>query len=204
MGWLRKIGFCAVALVPISTKAETQLSGSLRYIELYAVEGLAVGKPVNPNSWQYRRFTCKPSEQYAKSMWCDFHEKKRDVHMSILHSADNNVVSYINEELPPASLTDSSIEKELAGLSQLYGTKPRIFRSPNRRGSPRGIIATWGDIELQPLARDDLAMLAEGKNPQVGVVVDFLVNFHESAKAGLPVYSLRGSKGYVWIASSYR
>jgi len=31
-------------------------------------------------------------------------------------------------------------------------------------------------------------------------MVDYLMNFHESARAGLPVYSLGGGKGYVWIA----
>jgi hypothetical protein len=31
-------------------------------------------------------------------------------------------------------------------------------------------------------------------------MVDFLINFQESAKTGLPVYGLSGGKGYVWIA----
>jgi len=31
-------------------------------------------------------------------------------------------------------------------------------------------------------------------------MVDYLMNFHASARVGLPVYSLGGGKGYVWIA----
>jgi hypothetical protein len=43
--------------------------------------------------------------------------------------------------------------------------------------------------------------LAQGKSPNQGVLVDYLMDFHESARAGLPVYSLSGgAAGYVWVA----
>ena len=42
--------------------------------------------------------------------------------------------------------------------------------------------------------------LAEGKNPNMGFMVDHLMNYGDSAREGLPVYSLGGGKGYVWIA----
>jgi hypothetical protein len=32
-------------------------------------------------------------------------------------------------------------------------------------------------------------------------LIDFLNNFHQSAKANLPIYKLSGSEGFAWIAN---
>jgi hypothetical protein len=171
-------------------------------MEPYSVEGLGVGMPVVPESWQYKRYHCRPSEQYANSIWCNFSELKGGVSklLTILHLSSDNIVTYINKELSPAFFTNSEVAREIERLSRQFNGPAHIYRSPNRPGLPGGIIATWGDIELQPLTPNDLATLADGKNPHVGVMVDYLINFYESARAGLPVYSLSGGKGYVWIA----
>jgi hypothetical protein len=92
------------------------------------------------------------------------------------------------------------VSKEIERLSRQFNSPAHVYRSPQRPGFPGGIIATWGGIELQPLNPNDFAVEAEGKSPHRGVLVDFLINFHESARIGFPVYSLGGSKGYVWIA----
>jgi hypothetical protein len=171
-------------------------------MEPYPIEGLGVGMPVVPESWQYKRFHCRPSEQYANSIWCNFSELKGGVSklLTILHLSSDNIVTYINKELSPAFFKNSEVAREIERLSGQFNGPAHIYRSPNRLGLPEGIIATWGDIELQPLTPNDLATLANGKNPHVGVMVDYLIDFHESARAGLPVYSLSGGKGYVWIA----
>ena len=199
MGWFRKICLCAIALVSFSTKADA--SGSIRYMEPYSVEGLGIGMPVVPESREYKRYHCRPSEQYANSIWCNFSELKGGVSklLTILHLSDN-IVTYVNKQLSPAFFTNSEVDREITRLSRQFNGPAHIYRSPKRPGFPGGIIATWGDIELQPLTPDDLAVLAVGKSTHVGVLVDFLVDFHESARAGLPVYSLHGGKGYVWIA----
>jgi hypothetical protein len=119
--------------------------------------------------------------------------------LTIMHLS-NNIVTYINKQLTPALLTNEEVSAEIARLSRQFNSPAHIYRSPQRPGFPSGVIATWGSIKLQPLTRDDLAVLAEGKSPQKGVLADFLMNFHESAKARLPVYSLGGADGYVWIA----
>jgi hypothetical protein len=56
-------------------------------------------------------------------------------------------------------------------------------------------------VELQPLKPNDLVVLAQGKSPHIGILIDFLNNFHQSAKAHLPVYKLSGSEGFAWIAN---
>jgi len=202
MGWLYGRGFCVGALLFTSTLANAQPSGSIRFMEPYVVEGLAVGSPVVPDSWQYKRYNCRSSAQYENSTWCTFSETKGVVTkvLTILHLYDN-VVTYVNKELSPASFTSSEVNKEIARLSGQFSGSPHIYKSPNRPGLPGGIIATWGGIELQPLSRDDLATLAQGKSPNQGVLVDYLMDFHKSARAGLPIYSLSGgAAGYVWVA----
>jgi hypothetical protein len=104
----------------------------------------------------------------------------------------DQIVTYVNKQLSPAFFTNSEVNKEIARLSGQFNGSPHIYRSPNRPGLPGGIIATWGSIELQPLSPNDLAILAQGKSPNQGVLVDYLMDFHESARAGLPVYSLSG------------
>jgi gag-polyprotein putative aspartyl protease len=69
------------------------------------------------------------------------------------------------------------------------------------RGYPKATIATFGGVELQPLKANDLAILARGKSPHIGILIDFLNNFRQSAEAHLPVYKLSGSEGFAWIAN---
>jgi hypothetical protein len=68
-------------------------------------------------------------------------------------------------------------------------------------GFPKATIATFGGVGLQPLKPNDLAVLAQGKSPHIGILIDFLNNFRQSAKAHLPVYKLSGSAGFAWIAN---
>jgi S1-C subfamily serine protease len=161
----------------------------------YAIEGLGVGMPVVPNSPQYKRYKCKPSEQYENSVTCRFTETIEGIHkvITILHLY-NNIVTYINKSVSPASFTKQAIEREIQRLSERFGGAPHIY------SSRIGLMATWGDIKLQQLTQNDLTILAQDQNPNLGFLVDYLMNFHESARAGLPVYRLGGGKGFVWIA----
>ncbi len=62
------------------------------------------------------------------------------------------------------------------------------------------MIASWGDIQLAPLRGGDVHALQAGNSPNRGFLVDYLMNFRESARRGLPIYELAGGKGFVWIA----
>ena len=186
---------CAVMLLFMSVVARPQAREGLRYAEPFSVEGLEVGTPVAPNSHTYKRYKCHPSEQYLNSVSCQFSEVKNGVskHLTILHLY-NNMVIYVNKSVSPAFFSSLDISNEIERLSATFGGKPHIYSSNG------GVIATWGDIQLEPLDRADLAALAEGKNPNMGFMVDHLMNYGDSAREGQPVYSLGGGKGYVWIA----
>jgi hypothetical protein len=183
--------------------AWAQPSGKVEYFEPYAVEGLNVGGFVAPKSWQYKRYNCRPSDQYTDSTWCTYRETRDGVtkSLTIMHLY-NNVVTYVNKEVSPALFADGDIEREIERLTRTFKSNPHVFKSPDRPGQSVGLIVTWGDVELQQLGQGDLAMLAQGKSPQRGVLVDYIMNFAQSARQGLPVYALRGGAGFVWIVGA--
>ena len=106
----------------------------------------------------------------------------------------NNIVTYINKSVYPAYFTNEDIDGELKRLSIKFSESPHVY------ASREGLIATWGGIKLNPLGQNELSILASGGHPSMGFMVDYLMNFQESAAAGLPVYGLGGRKGFVWIA----
>jgi hypothetical protein len=73
---------------------------------------------------------------------------------------------------------------------------------PRRAGFPTGILASWGKVELEPLDKDSIEALTEGRRPTTkGYFIDFIGDFKRSAKEGLPIYRLSGGAGFVWIGS---
>jgi len=72
---------------------------------------------------------------------------------------------------------------------------------PHRGGLPDGLIAVWGKITLEPLEQESIKILADGKGPRKGLLIDFLGNFARSAKEGLPIYHIDGGPGFIWAAS---
>jgi hypothetical protein len=73
---------------------------------------------------------------------------------------------------------------------------------PQRDGFPNGILASWGQVELEPLDNDSIKALAEGRRPTTnGYIVDFIGDFARSATNGLPLYRISGGAGFVWVAS---
>jgi hypothetical protein len=72
---------------------------------------------------------------------------------------------------------------------------------PHRSGIADGLIAIWGKITLAPLDQESRKILADGKSPKKGLLIDFIGNFVRSAKEGLPIYRIDGGPGFIWGAS---
>jgi len=173
---------------------------------IYAVEGLAVGARVVFNSAAYREYSCAPSEQFAGHSWC---RKKRDDNSprgayvstySILHSEDGTV-SYVNRSLDPAWFSGNEANEDIARLAKKFGTQPRLLSAPRKTGLPNGIIASWGDVTLDPIGQSAMDQIASGQSVRLGIMIDHIGDFQRSAKAGLPIYRLGGGAGYVWAAN---
>lgn len=171
----------------------------------YIVDGLALGDSVAPLSSTYKAYKCRPSEQFAAFVWCQRRRAESGKFgefssvNSILH-APNGETAYISRFIEPAYFAKGDIAREFDRLSQRFEISPHVLRSPQRSGNPSGIIAYWGDVTLTPLDGQSLAQLAAGRSVVKGLLFDFLGNFGDSARAGLPIYQLGGGPGYVWGA----
>jgi outer membrane protein OmpA-like peptidoglycan-associated protein len=172
----------------------------------FAVDGLAIGTRIAPNSSAYQEYQCGPSEQFAKLTWCT---KRRneignrgrfEVFNSFLHAPDGTVV-YANHFQAPTFWSAKEVDDGIQQHSRRIGAPPNIARIPSRSGYRRGMLATWGKVSLQPIDAEGLKALSEGKAIKKGLLVDFIGDFSRSAREGLPVYQLGGGAGLVWVAS---
>src|SRR6516165_1648142 len=202
--WLRIEG--AAIRTGIVVLAHAALIGNAIAATEYAVDGVAVGTQLNFGSASYREYKCNPSDQFEGFVWC---QKKRTdkerrrsyiTAYSLLHSEDGNL-SYINRSQEPAFFNPSEAELDIQQYSRNLGESARILKMPHRSGLPDGVIAVWGKITLEPLDQESINILANGKNPRKGFLIDYLRDFTRSAKQGLPIYRIDGGPGFIWAAS---
>ena len=119
---------------------------------------------------------------------------------SLLHSQDGNIL-YINRSQEPAFFNPKEVEGNLQRYSRKIGELPRIMKMPHRSGLPDGLIAVWGKITLEPLDQGSIKILADGRSPRKGLLIDLLRDFARSAKEGLPIYRIAGGPGFIWAAN---
>ncbi len=200
--WVKGVGTVAFVLLglfaSINVKAQTSTTA-------YTVNGLQLGARLAPNSGAYRDYNCTPSSAFAALTWCSRSaaEKgsygQKSASYSLLRTADGTIV-YANRATDLSSFKPDAAKKELQKLAQHYGA-PRIIDMPHKPKSAQGMIASWGDVVLEPLDAASMSQLALGKSPNKGLIIDFLGNFRRSAQLGLPVYRMTGGPGFVWAAS---
>jgi hypothetical protein len=171
----------------------------------YAVDGLAVATQLNFKSAPYRDYKCNPSDQFEGLIWCQKTRAEkgrgsRTTAYSLLHSKDGKI-SYINRSQESASFNPSESELAIERYSRELGESARLLKAPHRSGVANGVIAVWGKITLEPLDQDSIKLLADGKKPRRGLLIDYLRDFTRSAKEGLPVYRIVGGPGLIWAAS---
>jgi hypothetical protein len=173
----------------------------------YAIDGLDLGARVQTGSAAYRAYECSPSELFAGFTWCHrtSSEKasrgKAEISHTLMHSADGTIV-YVNRAQEPGPFASANEAKdEIKRLVQRFGAQPHIINMPHRAGLPDALIATWGDVDLQPLDAAGVSQLAAGKSPKAGLLIDFIGNLRRSAELGLPIYRLTGGAGLVWASS---
>jgi hypothetical protein len=186
----------AIVLSANATAAQTQ----------YAVDGLAIGTKLNFDSASYREYKCSPSDQFDGLSWCQKTRTDRErrgpytAAYSILHSREGNVL-YVNRSQEPAFFKRTEAQDDIQRYSRSIGESPRIVKMPHRSGMADGLIAIWGKITLEQLDEESVKVLADGKSPKKGLLIDFIGNFVRSAKESLPIYRIDGGPGFIWGAS---
>ncbi len=200
------LGFCtAINCAAVAQQAE-QSSKADHPKPAYAVEGLALGDTLQRDNSSYRAYHCSPSEQFAGFTWCTRTSTSRTSRglvyssSSILHSADGTIV-YANETLEPTLSSSADAQEQIQQIARTYGVLPRIIEMPHQPGFPDGVIAVWGDVVLQPVDANSVSQRAVGKSPPLGFMIDFIADFQQSAKNGLPIYRIGGGAGSVWAGS---
>jgi hypothetical protein len=200
--WVKGVATVAFVLLGLFASVDVKAQTSTTP---YTVNGLQLGARLAPNSGAYREYHCSPSGQFNGLTWCSRSaaEKgsygQKSASYSLLHAADSTIV-YANRAVDLTSFREDAAKKELQRLAQRYGT-PRIIDMPRKPKAHQGMIASWGDVVLEPLDANSMSQLAQGKSPNKGLIVDFLGNFRRSAQLGLPVYRMTGGAGFVWAAS---
>jgi hypothetical protein len=194
------VAACTILAIAQSPNAGAQATA-------YSIDGLALGTRVSFDSSGYKEYQCEPSQQFAGLTLCKKSRVERGARgqftssHTILHAADGTVV-YVNRYWEPAFFSTEQAGEEIRRVSRKYGRQPRIITMPRQPGRPDGTIASWGGVVLEPLDASSLSELAAGKNVTKGYMIDFISNFAQSARSGMPIYRLTGTAGLVW-ASSY-
>ena len=169
--------------------------------------GISLGARVSFKSSDYQEYQCTPSEQFEGVTWCNkqrVEEEARGSYRSsytIAHSRDGTIY-YLNQFLEPAFFNAGEVDNEIERLSGKFGEP-----TTQRIGMPRGVaavdglIATWGRVTLESLDSTAINEWAAGRSPPKGILIDFIGNFSNSARWGLPIYRVSGGPGFVWAAS---
>jgi S1-C subfamily serine protease len=173
---------------------------------VYSVTGVAIGSRIHFDSTAYQEYSCGPSEVFDGLTFC---VKKTDdtdqrgsfvAYDGLLHSGDGTVV-YVSRYQDPAYWRDGEVKDDIDYYSRELGEQPTILTMPTREGFPNGVIAAWGKVVLEPVDGKSQKILAAGKNPKIGALIDFIGNYERSEKNNLPVYRVSGGAGLIWAAS---
>jgi hypothetical protein len=180
----------------------------------YSVKEATLGSRFNPDDKAYKGYKCSDTQAfYGKEFdgfrWCKKVENDSEKRgsfkawYSILHSRDGTIV-YVNRSQEPAYWDDDEIDGDIKYYSKQIGASPaRTIPIPARKGFTEGKIAIWGDVVLDRVVdAQHLKLLAAGKNPSIGILIDFIGDYAKSAKNDLPVYRISGGAGFVWSGSS--
>jgi hypothetical protein len=198
-------------VVPERASCQNQMLPSVLLTKLtsvqtdpYGIDGLTLGSKVAYGTPAYRQYRCGPSQKFEGFVWCTKtigdKEVRGRIKASILHAQDGTIV-YINRYQEPAHWSGDEVADDIQRYSGKIGEEPHIIQLPTRPGLPKGVLVAWGKVVLEPIVGDELRLLGEDKPLQTGIAIDFIGNFTQSARQGLPIYRLAGGAGFVWAAS---
>jgi hypothetical protein len=172
----------------------------------YSVGELFLGEKVSPGAAARLGYNCADSKKFEVFSWCTKVSNETEVrgHFKVWYSMmldrDGRIV-YVNRYQEPAYWGASEAKDDIQRYSKKVGEEPRIIHLPARPGLPKGTLATWGNVVLEPISGDELRTLAADKPLPKGIAIDFIGDFTKSAQRGLPIYRLAGGAGFVWAGS---
>jgi S1-C subfamily serine protease len=172
----------------------------------YSVGGVFLGEKVPFGGAARLGYKCADSKKFEGFSWCIKGGSEGEargqfkVWYSLMLGKDGTVV-YVNRYQEPAYWKANEAKDDIERYSKKVGQEPRIVHLPPHPGFPKGTLATWGDVLLEPIVGEELRLLAADKPLPQGIAIDFIGDFTKSARQGLPIYRLAGGAGFVWAGS---
>lgn len=174
--------------------------------QLFAIDRVALGAIVEPDSLVRQSYTCTPSQDYPGFTWCKhtLNEQRPtgpvSIASTIVLAADKTVV-YVNKDVFPAFFNDHDVGVEVSRLSEKFKLPVRYLPAVKRPGKPMAVMARWGGVEFIPLEPDKREAIAQGRPAHAGILAAQTGTFSESIRENLPIYRLSGKAGFFYMAS---
>ncbi len=173
----------------------------------YGVGGYSLGERIARDNAGFRSFKCEPSDVFEGYTRCERSQRTtaaqgNGTRKNVIIHGDDRAPVYLMENVAPVAIDRNAVEAEIENLSKRMNERPFKVEWPTPPpGLPTSVIVSWGKVELEPLAKDEMETVAVGNNPTRGLLVDTLGDPTRSATAGLPVYRIAGGAGYLYSAS---
>jgi tetratricopeptide (TPR) repeat protein len=173
----------------------------------YTVDSFKLGAPIAQSDLNNQHYNCTPSDEFADAVRCEYTQQTtgRAGPLKVSHAlvqAQDGTAVYLTATAAPVILSQSAVQNELNDLSRVIGERPtKVDVQPATSQSPTTVIATWGQVKLEEVQGDDYDVLANGKNPHLGVLIDLVGNLQYSIEHRLTIYQMTGGAGYVYSAS---
>ena len=171
------------------------------------VDGFRLGDQIAGSNPAYQSYSCRPSDEFADATRCEriqqINGKAGNLTVShiLIHARDGTAL-YIMANAAPVMLSQTIVQKELEDLSRVINGRPSKVDWHTQDGNaPTAVLATWGDVKLDEVKGEEYDLLANGKNPNLGILIDLVGDLEYSAKNYLPIYRITGGAGYVYGAS---
>ena len=170
----------------------------------YPIAGVGLGDILDDKE-VYPSLACSQSEVFRSARWCQRSRNEKGPNGSFNDTvaflrSDDQRAYYLARVVEPAFFRSDEIYKEIDRLSKVHHQQATILNMPPKPGLPNGIIDSRGAVTLIPVDQESLDKLANGINPKIGFIVDFLGDFKRSAQERLPIYVLSGGPGMIWNA----
>jgi hypothetical protein len=167
----------------------------------YGVDGLMLGSKVAYGTPAYQQYQCGPSQKFEGFIWCTKTISDKEgrgrfkASFSIMHAQDGAVV-YVNRYQEPAYWSANEIADNIQRYSRKISEEPHIIQLPVRPGLPKGTLATWGKVVLEPIVGDELRLLGEDKPLKKRDSNRFHRRFHSVCATRATDLSSRWGRGF--------
>ena len=187
---------------PAADMGSAASPGSAHDPRQYRIDGIALAERATPQRLA-QRFDCSASEQFAGFRWCNRSNLDREIASeTAMLLGSNDGLAFYSIFYPSATFEAGAIGDKINRVTEIYHQAARVLAMPSNADGSTGMIASWGDLALVPVDAETYRKLATGQKVVSGLLVDYLGNFRETAKRGLPVYRITGGPGFFWVGRS--